>query len=183
MSSQFALAPSVLVTRRRESFSGSLVYGWRRGGMRDDAFIVRASGGRNCEDAGTGKLRGLSIRNPSGRPGALARRHFFHYKSDLGVFIFLIFLCVSLRFCLSYTLRLVACCRRRQKMLEDNTYTVHLSALPLTCLNASELQVKHISELQDSFICLQRAEGSCPLQVVPTQLALTVRQCRLNVRL
>ena len=182
MSSQLALAPRVLVTRRRESFSGSLVYGWRRGGMRDDAFIVRASGGRNC-DAGTGKLRGLSIRNPSGRPGALARRHFVHHKLNLGVCIFLIFLCVSLRFCLSYTLRLVACCRRRQKILQGNTYTVHLSALPLTCLNASELQVKHVSELQGSFICLQRAEGPCPLHLVPTQLALAVRQSRLNARL
>ena len=97
--------------------------------------------------------------------------------------IFLIFLCVSLRFCLSYTLRLVACCRRRQKILQGNTYTVHLSALPLTCLNASELQVKHVSELQGSFICLQRAEGPCPLHLVPTQLALAVRQSRLNARL
>lgn len=44
MSSQFALAPSVLVRSSSESLWGSLTYGCRRGGMRVDEFIVSRRG-------------------------------------------------------------------------------------------------------------------------------------------
>ena len=48
MSSQLALAPRVLVRRSSESSRGSLVYGCRSGGMREDELMVN-NVGRNYE--------------------------------------------------------------------------------------------------------------------------------------
>lgn len=56
MSSQFALAPSVLVRRSCESSRGSLTYGCRRGGMRVDKFIVSRAG-RNYDGWISGRLQ------------------------------------------------------------------------------------------------------------------------------
>lgn len=86
MSSQFALAPSVLVRRSSESLRGSLTYGCSKDGMRVDEFIVCTAG--RYHDGEFLRACSLSIKrdswNPSSTSLTIAIKRIEHLWRPLG---------------------------------------------------------------------------------------------------